>query len=69
MQLFSADITIFQNEKLTFFAPENMKKPSEVALNWPIFFSILPTSLKPAQILNIFHRNLQLLINDFDAET
>jgi hypothetical protein len=32
--------------------------PSKNACNWPpIFFSVLPTGPKPAQISNIFHRN------------
>ena len=60
MQLFSADATIlFKNIKL-FFAPENMKKTlSKVAHNRPkLFFSVLPTGPKPAQISDIFHRNL-----------
>ena len=57
MQLFSADTTIFK--KKLFFAPENMKKPlSKVAPNQPNFFSVLPTGPKPAQIADIFHRNL-----------
>ena len=50
MQLFS----------VLFFASENMKKTlSKVAHNRPKFFlSVLPTGSKPAQISDLFHRNL-----------
>ena len=48
MQLFIGDTTIYIKK----IAPENMKKtPSKVAHNRPnIFFSVLPTDPKPAQI-------------------
>ena len=51
MQLFSADTTMF-TKKLTFFAPEIMKKPpSKVAHNRPRpFLSALPIGPNPAQI-------------------
>ena len=48
----------FFNKFKLFFAPENMKKQlSKVAHNRRIFFSLLPTDPKPAQILGIFHKN------------
>jgi hypothetical protein len=52
MQLFSADATIFKKKIKKSFAPENMKKTnSKVVHNRPqFFFSVLPTSPKPAQI-------------------
>ena len=52
MQIFSVDATIFkeQHEKKTL---------SKVGHNQPkIYFSVLPTGPKPAQISDIFHRNL-----------
>ena len=48
-QLFSADVTIFKR-KLNYFAPENMKKHlQKLLILAPNFFSVLPTSPKPAQ--------------------
>ena len=69
MQLLSAETTIFQKKSKCFFAPDNMKKPpSKVAHNHPkFFFSVLPTSQKPDQISDIFHRNLPL--RDFSIMT
>ena len=60
MQLFSADATIYLKKIKLFFAPENIKKTlSKVAHNWStMFFSALLTGPKPAQISDIFHRNL-----------
>ena len=47
MLFVSADATTFKKK----IAPENMEKPtSKVAHNPPIFFSILPTGPKAAQI-------------------
>ena len=48
----------FQKKKKN-FAPENMKKPpSKVAHNRPkLFFSVLPTGPKSAQISYSFHKN------------
>ena len=47
-------------KKINFFIPlKTLKKRSQKLLMiGPIFFSVLPTGPKPAQISNIFHRNL-----------
>jgi hypothetical protein len=51
MQLFSANITIFTKKNV--FSYENMKKPplKDAHNQTKLFFSVLPTSPKPAQIL------------------
>ena len=56
-QLLRAVFLCFHSSKMFFFAHENMKKPLSLIIG-PIFFSVLPTGPKPAQISNIFHRNL-----------
>ena len=56
MQCFSADAKCFEKNLNKKILP--MKTSSKVAHNWPNFFLVLPTGPKPAQISNIFHRNL-----------
>ena len=65
MQLLSADATIFK-KKLTFFAPENMKKLlSKVGHNLPpVFFKYCQPAYKQPKsqifFIEIFHRATSL---------
>ena len=59
VQLFSVDTTMFKKKFKHFFTHKNMKKPpSKVAHNRQIFFSVLPTGPKPAQILELVSKEL-----------
>ena len=56
-QLLRAVFSCFHGQKKC-FAPENMKKRSQKLLITGPFFSVLPTGPRPAQISDIFNRNL-----------